>query len=268
MDKSKDNHENECTKTDESEIITTSEQQLQLGQQSRIQWMTSKREFRVRAHSNPLNDGLFNPPCTPQSFDMTSHFKNPKTTHITWCDVGCGYGGLLASLSPVFPNETMLGLEIRDRVHDFCQQRVCQLRAQYTGEYGNINFERTNAMKFLPNYFGKSTLSKIFFCYPDPHFKKKKNRQRIISRQLLDEYAYVLIPGKSIAYIVTDVEELFDWMIDRFRKHPLFEQRCNKLHDNDIVTAFVKDMTDEAKRVDKSDRSKFHASFIRLPNPI
>lgn len=238
-----------------------------IGNESRIKWMTNKREFRARAHSNPLNDGLFNPPANPSELPMDKLFKNAPTPQVDWCDVGCGFGGLLASLSPVYPNKTMLGLEIRDRVADFCRQRVEQLRKQHEGEYTNINFERTNVMKFLPYYFRKGSLEKMFFCYPDPHFKKKKNRQRIISMQLLAEYAYVLKESEGIAYVVTDVPQLFEWMVERFVQHPLFQRRCHADHDADPVSAFVRNMTDEAQRVDKSDRQKQDASFIRLVNP-
>lgn len=49
-------------------------------------------------------------------------------------------------------------------------------------------------MKFLPNYFEKGQLSKMFFLFPDPHFKKVKHKWRIISTNLLAEYAFVLRP--------------------------------------------------------------------------
>lgn len=245
----------------------TTDSTTEKGLQGRVRWMTSKREFRARAHSNPLNDGLFNPPHHPDELPMDKFFVSAPTDRVVWCDIGCGYGGLLASLSAAFPNKTMLGLEIRDRVAEFCRRRVLEMRTDYAGEYGNVFFERTNAMKFLPNYFNKGSLEKMFFCYPDPHFKKKKNRQRIISSQLLDEYAYVLREGDGIAYIVTDVDELFDWMVERFEKHALFERRCQQEHEADIVSKFVRDMTDEAQRVEKSDRRKQDASFRRKVNP-
>lgn len=237
------------------------------GLEGRVRWMTSKRDFRARAHSNPLNDGLFNPPGNPSKLEVTRLYTSISSNKVQWCDIGCGYGGLLASLSVVFPDKTMLGLEIRDRVAEFCRQRVLEMRKEYPGNYGNIAFERTNAMKYLPNYFTKGSLEKLFFCYPDPHFKRKKNRQRIISTQLLAEYAYVLQEGAGIAYIVTDVPELFEWMVDKFTKHPLFQRRPAAEHVADPVSKFVRDMTDEAQRVDKSDRGKQDASFLRILNP-
>lgn len=233
----------------------------------RVKWMISKRDFRARAHSNPLNDGLFEPPLKPSELAMKKLYVNPPSAKVDWCDIGCGYGGLLACLSTTFPQKTMLGLEIRDRVAEFCRRRVLEMRKEYPGSYGNVAFERTNAMKFLPNYFAKGSIEKLFFCYPDPHFKKKKNRQRIISTQLLAEYAFVLEEGTGVAYIVTDVPELFEWMATRFERHPLFERRSDEEHSSDPVTRYVRDKTDEAQRVDKSDRGKQDASFRRVPNP-
>ncbi|PXF40589.1 tRNA (guanine-N(7)-)-methyltransferase [Gracilariopsis chorda] len=233
----------------------------------RVNWMISKRDFRARAHSNPLNDGLFEPPVKPSDLAINKLYVNPPSPKVDWCDIGCGYGGLLACLSTAFPDKTMLGLEIRDRVAEFCRRRVLEMRKEYPGSYGNVAFERTNAMKYLPNYFAKGSIEKLFFCYPDPHFKKKKNRQRIISTQLLAEYAFVLEEGTGIAYIVTDVPELFEWMATRFERHPLFERRSDEEHSSDPVTRYVRDKTDEAQRVDKSDRGKHDASFRRLPNP-
>ena len=42
------------------------------------------------------------------------------------------------------------------------------------------------------NYFRHGSLDKIFICFPDPHFKTKNHRRRIISYNMLTEYAYLL----------------------------------------------------------------------------
>eukprot|EP00276_Gloeochaete_wittrockiana_P024862 CAMPEP_0184360180 /NCGR_PEP_ID=MMETSP1089-20130417/123752_1 /TAXON_ID=38269 ORGANISM="Gloeochaete wittrockiana, Strain SAG46.84" /NCGR_SAMPLE_ID=MMETSP1089 /ASSEMBLY_ACC=CAM_ASM_000445 /LENGTH=95 /DNA_ID=CAMNT_0026699275 /DNA_START=116 /DNA_END=399 /DNA_ORIENTATION=+ len=93
-------------------------------------------------------------------------------------DIGCGFGGLLVELSPMFPKKLILGLEIRDRVVDYDQERIRTLRSSNPGQYENIYVLRSNAMKFLPNHFHKGQLEKIFFLFPDPHFKKCNIRRR------------------------------------------------------------------------------------------
>src|SRR5690242_16916394 len=78
-------------------------------------------------------------------------------------------------------------------------------------------------MRYLPNFFHKGQLEKIFICFPDPHFKAKNHRRRIISPILLSEYAYLLQPGGRL-YTITDVEELYKWHVAKCDAHPLFRR--------------------------------------------
>ena len=61
----------------------------------------------------------------------------------------------VVALSPVFPQTLMVGMEIRVKVSDYVIDRITALRRQYPGMYQNIACIRTNAMKYLPNYFKK-----------------------------------------------------------------------------------------------------------------
>lgn len=55
----------------------------------------------------------------------------------------------------MFPETYMLGIEIRVKVSDYVMDRIKALRTQNPGTYGNIACIRSNAMKYLPNYFAK-----------------------------------------------------------------------------------------------------------------
>lgn len=48
-------------------------------------------------------------------------------------------------------------------------------------------------------------LEKLFFLFPDPHFKTVNHRRRIIQHALLTEYAHILAIG-GIIYTITDVK--------------------------------------------------------------
>lgn len=117
---------------------------------------------------------------------------------VEFADIGCGYGGFLVKLGELFPDRYAIGMEIRVKVSDYVMDRIEALRLLHPGQYRNIACLRTNAMKYLPNFFAKHQLSKIFFLYPDPHFKRSKHKWRIISQPLLTEYSYVLRPGVSL----------------------------------------------------------------------
>ena len=111
-----------------------------------------------------------------------------------FADVGCGYGGFLVGLGETYPDKYCLGMEIRVKVSNYVIDRIEALRLLNPGQYENIACLRSNAMKYLTNFFHKGQLSKMFFLYPDPHFKKSKHRWRIINPSLLSEYSYVLRP--------------------------------------------------------------------------
>ncbi|GFQ71752.1 hypothetical protein TNCT_730621 [Trichonephila clavata] len=197
--------------------------------------LPQKRYYRQRAHSNPIADHNFDShelgSIVPKIFGEDVSKSNAK---VEFADIGCGYGGLLVELSSLFPEALMLGLEIRVKVSDYVQERIKALRIQNPGKYENIACLRSNAMKYLPNFFNKGQLSKMFFLFPDPHFKAKKHKWRIISPQLLSEYAYVLREG-GIVYTITDVKELHEWMVKHLDEHPLFQ----KISDEELVCSQI-----------------------------
>lgn len=89
----------------------------------------------------------------------------------------------------MFPQKLILGIEIREKVVEYVSQKILEHR-KGMNEFNepdafNIAVLRTNAMKFLPNLFEKGQLLKMFFLYPDPHFKKTNHRRRIIRLNIL-----------------------------------------------------------------------------------
>ena len=63
------------------------------------------------------------------------------------------------SLATMFPSTFMVGMEIRVKVSDFVSDRIVGLREEHPGKYNNVACIRTNAMKYLPNYFEKGQVS-------------------------------------------------------------------------------------------------------------
>uniref|UniRef100_A0A1B6K4Y7 tRNA (guanine(46)-N(7))-methyltransferase n=1 Tax=Homalodisca liturata TaxID=320908 RepID=A0A1B6K4Y7_9HEMI len=163
----------------------------------------------------------------------------------------------------MFPDTLMLGMEIRVKVSDYVMDRIAALRSQHEEQYQNIACVRTNAMKYLPNYFHKGQLKKMFFLYPDPHFKKAKHKWRIINTTLLAEYAYVLAEGGRV-YTVTDVQDLHEWMVKHLSEHPLFCQLSQDQLDEDPVVAKILDSTEEGQKVTRNHGDKFLAVFERI----
>jgi tRNA (guanine-N7-)-methyltransferase len=149
------------------------------------------------------------------------------------------------------------------QVTEYVKERILALRASNPGQYDNISVVRTNSMKYIPNYFRKAQLTKMFFLFPDPHFKEKNHRRRVISMQLLDEYAYVMEVG-GIIYTITDVEELGEWMRSCLEKHPLFEAVPEEEIKADPVIKLLSTATEESQKVARNGGQTFHAIFRRI----
>ncbi|XP_041367813.1 tRNA (guanine-N(7)-)-methyltransferase-like [Gigantopelta aegis] len=240
--------------------------------------LPKKKYYRQRAHSNPISDHSLDYPNKPEEMDWGAYYplqigsSNSPGCHgdqnkqVEFADIGCGYGGLLVQLSPLFPETLMLGMEIRVKVSDYVIDRIKGLRSQNPGSYNNIACIRCNAMKHLPNFFTKGQLSKMFFLFPDPHFKKTKHKWRIISPTLLAEYAYVLRVG-GLVYTMTDVRDLHEWMVSHLTDFPLFERVSEDDLKHDIITDKLYHSTEEGQKVTRNKGEKFLAVFRRIEDP-
>jgi tRNA (guanine-N7-)-methyltransferase len=78
-------------------------------------------------------------------------------------------------------------------------------------------------MRHCTNYFRKASLKKIFVCFPDPHFKRKNLRRRIINPNFIAEYSYLLEKGGKL-YAITDVHDLHLWHEKHLSVFPLFDR--------------------------------------------
>ncbi|ODV84257.1 hypothetical protein CANARDRAFT_29408 [[Candida] arabinofermentans NRRL YB-2248] len=246
--------------------------------------LPKKRFYRQRAHSNPFSDHRLEYPKKPSMMDwgrLYPAYIDESTgrvdRNVEIADIGCGYGGLMIDLAPAFPDTLILGMEIRVQVTQYVEDRIIALRKHNADAesdsqtnksmaYQNINVIRGNAMKFLPNFFEKSQLKKIFFCFPDPHFKQRKHKARIVTNTLLSEYAFVLAEG-GIIYTITDVLDLHEWMVKHLDEHPLFERLSTEWEEQDKCVAIMRESTEEGKKVARNKGSKYVACYKRLPNP-
>lgn len=232
-----------------------------------------KRFYRQRAHANPLShNNAFAYPVSPDLMDWKPLFDK-EASPPTVLDIGCGFGGLTISLCELLPEERILGLEIRSKVTEYVRLRILNLRKERNVAY-NAAVLRTNSMKYFPNHFAKASLSKIFICFPDPHFKRKNHPRRIVSKRLLSEYAYGL-KIKARLYLITDVKELHDWHIEHCDAHPLFRRlflstidkstESNEIEEaDDPCINVMRTVTEEGKKVERNKGSKYFAVYERI----
>src|SRR5437762_6306849 len=178
-------------------------------------------------------------------------------------------------------------MELRAQVLDYVVTRITALRSQHPasssasspGGYQNISALRTNTMKFVPNYFSRGQLTHLFICFPDPHFKARKHKARIVSASLNAEYAFVLRPGGKL-YTITDVEDLHRWMVAHFENNgvedgqgeeggisELWERVGDEELERDECVRVMKEETEEGKKVTRNGGNKYVAGWRRKEDP-
>jgi tRNA (guanine-N7-)-methyltransferase len=157
----------------------------------------------MRQHVNPLSKHFNEIERIPSFIEMFEHAKLPL--HL---DIGCAAGDFLFDLALVNNSWNYLGIEIRERL-----VKNAKLKVRET-EIKNLYFLFGNAYNILNNvqskYFFKNVKS-ISFNFPDPWFKKRHYKRRVVQPEFINILSNSLQKG-SFIFIKTDVKDLFDYM--------------------------------------------------------
>lgn len=170
---------------------------------------------RVRQHVNPLSQ-KYQTPVNPPAWDQV--YAGTQPLHL---DIGCGRGQFLLSMATLQPNWNFLGLEIREPlVHEANNWRN-QLGLT------NLHYLFCNVSNSLPSILGSlpyGTLQRVTIQFPDPWFKNRHNKRRVVQADLVNQLATYMTTG-GIVFLQSDVEVVAVEMRDRFASHPAFQRQ-------------------------------------------
>ncbi|KAI3709830.1 hypothetical protein L2E82_39597 [Cichorium intybus] len=155
--------------------------------------------LRVRQHVNPLSSTLSIPVEVP---DWNDVFEDPKLPLVM--DIGSGSGRFLMWLAKRNSgSKNYMGLEIRKKLVTRAETWAKEL------DLSNIHFVFANATisfkQLISTYPGPLMLVSIL-C-PDPHFKKRHHKRRIVQQPLVEAITDGLMPGGQV-FIQSDVLEV------------------------------------------------------------
>ena len=157
----------------------------------------------MRQHVNPLSKNFFEIDPIPP---LNQIFENPKLPlHL---DIGCASGDFLFELSLKNKNWNYIGIEIREKL---VLNANLKMKSR---ENKNLYFSFGNANNIFNQSNNKSIINfitSISFNFPDPWFKKKHHKRRVIQPKLINLLSNSMKKG-SLIFIKTDVRELFDHM--------------------------------------------------------
>ncbi|MBO3464374.1 tRNA (guanosine(46)-N7)-methyltransferase TrmB [Aetokthonos hydrillicola CCALA 1050] len=168
---------------------------------------------RVRQHVNPLAQKYRTP---LNALEWEKIYTQPnQPLHI---DIGCARGRFLLDMAQIEPNWNFLGLEIREPlVHDANKWRDELGLTNLHYLFCNVNNSLRPLLSSLPN----KSLERVTIQFPDPWFKTRHAKRRVVQPQLVEELADYLVSG-GVVFLQSDIEFVAKEMCDRFAAHPAF----------------------------------------------
>ena len=168
---------------------------------------------RVHQHVNPLAPFYRQAP-KPVDFKVT--FIDPTLPLLL--DIGCARGRFLLRMAEAEPGWNYLGVEIREPLVDEANRLASE--AGLT----NLHYTFCNAMLWLDRLLDdmpENMLQAVTIQFPDPWFKKKHAKRRMVNDEMVDTIARRLAPGGRV-FVQTDIEFLAEEMFELFRSDNRF----------------------------------------------
>jgi tRNA (guanine-N7-)-methyltransferase len=169
---------------------------------------------RVRQHVNPLSSKYQQPLTLPDWNQVYSNLSQPL--HL---DLGCGRGRFLLEIASLYPEINFLGIEIRQPlVTEANQLKEEKKLSNLHYLFANINNYLTEILESLP----RQKIELVMIQFPDPWFKKKHHKRRVIQPKIVKIFADFL-PINSQVFLQSDIKEIAEEMCDLFLANPSFK---------------------------------------------
>ncbi len=163
---------------------------------------------RVHQHVNPLAPYF---QFMPKPIEIAAVFADADLPlHL---DIGSARGRFILKMAEISPEQNFLGVEIREPLVEEAN------RIAKEANLTNLHYEFCNAMialdKLLEN-LPENILQTVSVQFPDPWFKKKHAKRRMVNAELVATIVGHLADGGKI-FVQTDIEFLAEEMFELFR---------------------------------------------------
>lgn len=202
---------------------------------------------RVHQHVNPLSPYYRQ---EPSPIAIEKIFDNSNLPlHL---DIGCARGRFILRMAEIEPAWNFLGVEIREplvvEANEIAEEK----------KLGNLHYEFCNAMIWLEKLLADlpaGILQMATIQFPDPWFKKKHAKRRMVNADLVMTVANKLADNGRL-FIQTDIEFLAEEMSQLFRAE-------TRLHEIDAKENPFPVRTEREKAVEDKGLSVFRQMFER-----
>ncbi|MEA5568168.1 tRNA (guanosine(46)-N7)-methyltransferase TrmB [Anabaena sp. UHCC 0399] len=171
--------------------------------------------IRVRQHVNPLAK-KYQQPVNPIEWEkIYANLHQPL--HL---DIGCARGRFVSQMAQIEPHWNFLGLEIREPLV-IEANKLCSELGLTNLHYVFCN--ANNSLKVLLSSLPPGILQRVTIQFPDPWFKTRHAKRRVVQPELVAELANYL-PVGGVVFLQSDMEFIAVEMRDRFAESPHFQR--------------------------------------------
>jgi tRNA (guanine-N7-)-methyltransferase len=203
---------------------------------------------RVHQHVNPLSPFYRQ---APKPIDLEEVFVDPSRPLLL--DIGCARGRFLLRMAEAEPDWNYLGVEIRHPLVDEANRL-----AEEAG-LTNLHYAFCNAMLWIDRLLEaipSGTLQAVTIQFPDPWFKRKHAKRRMVNEEMVDTIARHLAPDGRV-FVQTDIEFLAEEMFALFRDDKRFAE-------SPIDTNPFPVKTEREKAVEDKELPVYRSAFARV----
>lgn len=169
----------------------------------------------------------------PQPFCAAAHFGHAWPLEV---EVGSGKGLFIQNAAKNHPQRCYLGIEVVRKYARFCAARLARLQLQ------NALMVQGDGLRVFRENLLDQTVADVHVYFPDPWWKKRHKKRRVMNEQLLADIQRVLIPGGQL-HFWTDVAEYYETSLELIAREtslsgPLLVEERAPADDLDYQTHF------------------------------
>lgn len=203
---------------------------------------------RVHQHVNPLAPFYRQ---MPEPLEIEKIFADPaRPLHL---DIGCARGRFILRMAEIESGQNFLGVEIREPLVAEANRMAEEKSLE------NLHYAFANAMLALDKlleHLPAGLLQTVTIQFPDPWFKKKHAKRRMVNAELVATVVHHLAVGGRI-FLQTDIEFLAEEMFDLFRQN-------KDLHEIEAAENPFPVKTEREKAVEEKGLPIYRAMFLKV----
>lgn len=188
----------------------------------------------------------------PPQFNSSDLFGEARPLEV---EVGSGKGLFLASAAANQPGHNFLGVEVARKYARYAAARLARQ------ESANAVMICGDALLLFQQWLPETSLAAVHVYFPDPWWKKRHKKRRVMNEHFLRDVERTLAPGGRL-HFWTDVAEYFQTTLELIAATvklegplPVVERPAE--HDLDYRTHFE-------RRTRKSELPVYRAEFRKL----